>query len=72
MTSGEGFRLHPEAARDISEIWEYIAEDNPDAAGRVREEILDAIRHLPVFLTKATSGQALPLVPCGSMSCASI
>jgi plasmid stabilization system protein ParE len=40
------FELHPEAARDISEIWEYIAVDNPAAAGRVREEILDAIRRL--------------------------
>ncbi|HEV3036222.1 MAG TPA: type II toxin-antitoxin system RelE/ParE family toxin [Candidatus Angelobacter sp.] len=49
MTSGEGFRLHPEAARDISDIWEYIAESNPLAAGRVREDILDAIRQLVPF-----------------------
>lgn len=44
MTSGEGFRLHPLAAQDITEIWEYIAEDNPLAARRVREEILYRIR----------------------------
>jgi|SRR5947209_14435289 len=49
MTSGEGFRLHPEAARDIADIWEYIAEDNPNAAGRVREDILNDIRQLVRF-----------------------
>jgi plasmid stabilization system protein ParE len=41
---GSGFRLHPKAAQDITGIWEYIAEDNPLAAGRVREQILAAIR----------------------------
>ena len=44
-----GFELHPLAARDITEIWEYIAEDNPAAARRVREDILDAIRALIPF-----------------------
>jgi len=29
--SPAGFHLHPEAARDISEIWEFIAQDNPVA-----------------------------------------
>jgi toxin ParE1/3/4 len=43
------FRLHPLAARDITEIWEYIAEDSPLAAGRVREEILRKIRALVPF-----------------------
>src|SRR5579864_1349717 len=33
MTSEQGFKLHPEAARDITDIWEYIAEENPFAAG---------------------------------------
>lgn len=42
MTSDQGFKLHPEAARDITDIWEYLAEENPRAAGRVREDILDA------------------------------
>ena len=36
MTSDRVFKLHPEAARDITDIWEYIAKDNPLAAGRVR------------------------------------
>src|SRR5258708_4500100 len=44
-----GFALHPEAAQDISDIWEYIAADSFQAAGRVREEILDAIRALVTF-----------------------
>jgi plasmid stabilization system protein ParE len=44
-----GFVLHPEAARDLSEIWEFIARDNIAAAGRVREEILEAIRSLAKF-----------------------
>jgi len=35
MTAEQGFRLHPLAARDITEIWKYIAEDNPLAARRV-------------------------------------
>jgi toxin ParE1/3/4 len=49
MTAEQGFRLHPLAARDITEIWEYIAGDNPIAARRVREEILAAIRALAPF-----------------------
>jgi plasmid stabilization system protein ParE len=44
-----GFALHPLAAQDISEIWETIAEDNPSAARRVREEILRTIRGLAPF-----------------------
>jgi plasmid stabilization system protein ParE len=49
MTGDQGFELHPGAAQDITEIWEFIAEDNPLAAGRFREEILDAIRKLVPF-----------------------
>jgi plasmid stabilization system protein ParE len=41
MTTDRGFELHPGAAQNITEIWEYIVEDNPLAARRVREEILD-------------------------------
>jgi len=46
MTAGQGFDLHPLAAQDITDIWTYLAEDNPPAARRVREEILAAIRAL--------------------------
>jgi plasmid stabilization system protein ParE len=49
MSEAHGFELHPEAARDITEIWEFIAEGSPSAAGRVRAEILDAIRKLAPF-----------------------
>jgi len=49
MTPAQGFELHPGAAQDISEIWQFIAEQNPRAARRVREDILDAIRKLVPF-----------------------
>lgn len=47
--STAGFHLHPEAAQDITDIWEYIANDSPQAAQRVRGEIQDAIRSLARF-----------------------
>jgi predicted transcriptional regulator len=31
-----GFTLHPEAALDVTEIWEFIAKDDPLSARRVR------------------------------------
>jgi antitoxin ParD1/3/4 len=43
MTS---FLLSPEAAQDIIEIYEYIAQDSRDAAGRVRLELFEAVRGL--------------------------
>ena len=49
MTAAQGFELHPGAARDITDIWEFIAKDNPLAARRVREDILDAIRRIVPF-----------------------
>jgi plasmid stabilization system protein ParE len=33
-----GFVLHPDALTDLTEIWEYIAADNPSAANRVLGE----------------------------------
>jgi len=41
-----GFALHPEAFDDIDEIRAYIAEDNPDAADRMVNDIFDRIRQL--------------------------
>lgn len=49
MTNDQGFKLHPGAASDITNIWEFIAKANPSAARRVREDILDAIRRLVPF-----------------------
>lgn len=46
MNAERGFELHPGAASDITSIWEFIAKENPLAAKRVREDILDAIRRL--------------------------
>ena len=34
-----GYAFHPEAFKDLDEIWEYIAEDNIDAADRVLADI---------------------------------
>ncbi len=44
-----GFVLHPDALTDLTEIWEYIAADNPDAADRVLEDIQEGIRALVAF-----------------------
>lgn len=54
MTVSRGFSLHPLAARDITDIWTYIADDSPQAARRIRKELLDAIRALVPFHIKAT------------------
>jgi toxin ParE1/3/4 len=44
-----GFVLHPDALKDLTEIWEFIAADNPAAADQVLEEIHAAIRALIPF-----------------------
>jgi len=49
MSEDQGFVLHPQAAQDITDIWELLAEANPHAARRVREDILAAIRALVPF-----------------------
>ena len=41
-----GYALHPEAFNDLDEIRSYIAEDSPDAADRVIEELFDSLRAL--------------------------
>ena len=40
------FRLTAEAAGDITEIFDYIAEDSIDTAQRVRAEIYDEMKKL--------------------------
>jgi plasmid stabilization system protein ParE len=60
VSSTQGFELHPGAAQDISEIWQFIAEQNLRAAKRVREDVLDAIRKLVPSHTKAMSGTNSP------------
>ena len=44
-----GYAFHPEARSDLNEIREYIAEDNPNAADRIVDEILDALQALVPF-----------------------
>lgn len=44
-----GYVFHPKALTDLDEIWEYIAEDSPDAADRVIGEIHETIRGLVPF-----------------------
>jgi plasmid stabilization system protein ParE len=44
-----GYSFHPEARIDLDEIWEYIRADRIDAADRVVEEILSAIRAVLQF-----------------------
>ena len=44
-----GFLLRSEAYRDIEEIWEYVAADNPSAADDIVEEIYELIRKLVPF-----------------------
>lgn len=49
MNASRKFDLHPEAAQGILDIWEFIAIDSPQAAGRVRVDILEALRALVPF-----------------------
>jgi plasmid stabilization system protein ParE len=44
-----GYVFHPEASLDLDEIWEFIANDNLDAADKVIAEILDALDKLVSF-----------------------
>jgi plasmid stabilization system protein ParE len=61
-----GYGFHPEASVDLDEIWEFIADDNPDAADRTTEEILTAMRLWWPSPIKATGGRTSPPGPCGS------
>jgi plasmid stabilization system protein ParE len=67
MTTTDGFELHPEAAQDITDIWEHIATANPIATERVRQDILQAIRDLVPF---PRTGQRRRRARRGSNECA--
>jgi plasmid stabilization system protein ParE len=41
-----GYDFHPEAEIDLDEIWEFIAEDSPDAADRMMDRIKATIEAL--------------------------
>jgi len=38
-----GYDLHPEAFTDIEQIWEYVAQDNIDAADRLLAHVFGAL-----------------------------
>ena len=42
-------RFTPRAAKDIAEIADYISQENPRAAERVRASILEALQTLATF-----------------------
>ncbi len=42
----KSFKLSPEAASDVRDIWAYIAEDNVKAARNVRLSLFDACKLL--------------------------
>ena len=44
-----GYDFHPEAEIDLEMIWEYVAEDNHDAADRVVDQIKATIEALVPF-----------------------
>jgi antitoxin ParD1/3/4/toxin ParE1/3/4 len=49
MAAAQRFALHPLATQDITDIWEFIAQDSLQAARRFREELLASIRALVPF-----------------------
>ena len=50
-SEGAGPRYHftPSALRDLEDLWDFIAEDNPTAASEVVGEILSAIDRLAEY-----------------------
>jgi plasmid stabilization system protein ParE len=44
-----GYVFHPEARRDLDEIWDFISADNIDAADRVISDILRSVRQAVSF-----------------------
>ncbi|MCU1333552.1 MAG: hypothetical protein JWM08_2544 [Candidatus Angelobacter sp.] len=40
------YSFHPDASADLSDIWEFIAQESVDAADRVLDEIENAINML--------------------------
>jgi plasmid stabilization system protein ParE len=58
------FQLTPRALNDLSDIWEYVAEDNVSAANRVESAIFSACNSLarhPLIGSKRTEITPLPV-----------
>ncbi len=56
-------RIHksPEAENDLDEIWWYIAQDNPDSADKLLDEIEEASRKLAQFANMGRNRDELHL-----------
>jgi plasmid stabilization system protein ParE len=63
MARNTGYGLHPLAAQDITDIWEFIAADNPRAAGRIREELIEKIQSLVAFPHQGLQRPELTTLP---------
>jgi plasmid stabilization system protein ParE len=66
MNLGRGFSLHPLAARDITDIWAYIADDSPQAARASEASYLMQFAHWCLFQIRATSARTSHPVLCAS------
>jgi len=49
------YDFHQEAETDLNAIWDYIAEDSPDAADRTIDKIVSTIEALVTFPIMATA-----------------
>jgi len=68
----KGFALHPLAAQDITEIWKYIAEDNPQAARVSGTRSIALFALWFHFLVRATDARTSRHALCASFWYANI
>jgi len=64
-----GYDFHPEAETDLDEIWDFIADDNIDAADRVIADILQALSSLVPFPHQGHRRPDLTSAHCASSGC---
>lgn len=57
------FVFHPDAVKDIEEIWDYVAGENIDAADRLLQELYQEIRSLVAFPRTGHSRPDLTTAP---------
>jgi plasmid stabilization system protein ParE len=60
------FRVSPEANRDLGAIWDFIARDSVDAAGRVETEFYEMFASLGRMPELGYRRTDLSKGPCGS------
>jgi len=69
MSAGQGFDLHPLAARDITDIWEFIAADNPLAAAVSGKTSSTLSEPWCLSLIRGTGAPTSPRGLCASQWC---